>query len=60
MNYLKIESDQQYQEIASRIEALKNVEPGTSKATLLKFLIRAIVHHERGKREMECSNILAH
>jgi hypothetical protein len=59
MNYLKIESDQQYQEIASRIEALKNVEPGTPKAMLLKFLIHAIVHHERGRRGMDCSNTLA-
>jgi hypothetical protein len=48
MNYLKIESEQQYQEIAARIEALKNVEPGTAKATLLKFLVDAIVQHEKG------------
>jgi hypothetical protein len=58
MNYLKIKSDQQYQEIAARIEALKNVEPGTSKAVLLKFLVHTIVHHEKGVQASMASPVM--
>ncbi|MGV3504075.1 MAG: hypothetical protein ACO1O1_10225 [Adhaeribacter sp.] len=47
MDFYKITSEQHYQEIAAKIEALKNAEPGTSNALLLKVLIQSIVHHER-------------
>lgn len=47
MDFYKITSEQHYQEIAAKIEAIKNAEPGTSNALLLKVLIQSIVQHER-------------
>jgi hypothetical protein len=47
MDFHKITSEQHYQEIAAKIEAIKNAEPGTSNALLLKVLIQSIVAHER-------------
>lgn len=59
MSHLKIVSDRQYQEVASRIETLKDAEPGTPRAVLLKFLVDSIVHHERGKKETAYSGSLS-
>lgn len=50
MKTLKIQTEQEYQEIAAKIEAIKNAEPGTSKALLLKFLVNSIVQHERAEK----------
>jgi hypothetical protein len=47
MKILKIKTEQEYHEIAAKIEAIQNAEPGTSKALLLKFLVNSIVQHER-------------
>jgi hypothetical protein len=55
MDFLKIKTPQEYQEIAAKIEAIKNAEPGTSNALLLKVLINAIVQHER---EIKTADIL--
>jgi hypothetical protein len=47
MNFFKIKTEREYHEVAAKIEAIKNAEPGTSKALLLKFLVNSIVQHER-------------
>lgn len=47
MDSFKITSEQHYQEIAAKIEAIKNAEPGTTNALLLRVLIQSIVQHER-------------
>jgi hypothetical protein len=50
MKTLKIKTEQEYHEIAAKIEAIQNAEPGTSKALLLKFLVNSIVQHERERK----------
>jgi hypothetical protein len=50
MKVIKINTEQEYHEIAAKIEAIQNAEPGTSKALLLKFLINSIVQHERERK----------
>jgi hypothetical protein len=51
MDLFKIKTEQEYHEIAAKIEAIKNAEPGTSSALLLKVLISSIVEHERENKE---------
>jgi hypothetical protein len=50
MKTLKIKTEQEYHDIAAKIEAIQNAEPGTSKALLLKFLVNSIVQHEREQK----------
>lgn len=47
MKTLTISSEQHYQEIVEKIELIKNAEPGTTQAALLKLFIQAVVAYER-------------
>jgi hypothetical protein len=52
MKFLKIKTQEEYYEIAAKIEAITNAEPGTSKALLLKFLINSILQYEREQKTL--------
>ena len=42
-----IKNEEEYEAVTSRVERLKDAEPGTEEAKELKMLIKMLIHYEK-------------
>ena len=47
MEHFYIKNEEEYEAVTSRVERLKDAEPGTEEAKELKVLIKVLIHYEK-------------